>query len=178
MPFLKLLVSTCSATADDGSDAILFECDTPAMGGRVHTLMKEAWHLVLLVVLVGLGVGAVAALLAYGGGKRGDDLVLTATVAVGAIGVVSVAIGVASDPMTPGGADPAWRDGGEVRPHSHRYVAGRNPYDKDDGLPAEEARRYRRDDMLYAGGVLLIGLAVLIGYACSWAGVPPANPLA
>jgi hypothetical protein len=34
----------------------------------------------------------------------------------------------------------------------------------------------RRDDVLYAGGVLPLLLAVLFGYLCTWLGVPPVNP--
>jgi hypothetical protein len=48
--------------------------------------------------------------------------------------------------------------------------------EEETGLPAARKQQFRRDDVLYAGGVLLIGLAFLIGYICAQAGVPPTNP--
>ncbi len=44
------------------------------------------------------------------------------------------------------------------------------------GLSPKRKAQFLRDDVLYGGGVLLVGLAVLIGYAFTWAGTPPANP--
>jgi hypothetical protein len=44
------------------------------------------------------------------------------------------------------------------------------------GLSPKRKAQFLRDDVLYGGGVLLVGLAVLIGCAFTWAGTPPVNP--
>jgi hypothetical protein len=147
-----------------------------AMRQRIRTLVTEAWHLVLLVAAGGLCVSGVAALVGFLVGKRGGHEVLTVVIAVGAVGLVVLFTGVFSDPMSPSlRGIVAGRGMGAVGigPSARSSML---LHDEEDGLTSAEQARFRQDDMLYAGGVLLIGLGVLIGYACSWAGVPPASP--
>lgn len=141
------------------------------MPRRLRTLVVEAWHLVLLVVAGGLCVAGVAAVVGYAAGKRGGHEVLTTVIAIGAAGLVVMFTGVLADPMSRfsvlTGTGNAWRSAAQQSELLH---------EEEHGLPPAEAARFRRDDLLYAGGVLLIGFAVLLGYICKWAGVPPANP--
>ena len=142
------------------------------MGRRLHSLFTEAWHLVLLVAAAGLCVAGIAALIAFAAGKRGGHEVITVVIAVGVIGVVTVFVGTFIDPMSSLTLLTGSR-------HSWQSVAKQSELlrEEEHGLPPEVAAEFRRDDLLYAGGVLLIGFAVLLAYACTWAGVPPANPL-
>ena len=118
------------------------------MGGRVHLLVTEGWHFVVLVAAAGLALGGVVALVGLAGGQRGEHEVVAFVTVVGVVGVLSVFVGTCLDPMGfPGG-----------------YLAR--------GAAPARQKPFRTDDVLYGGGVLLIGLAVLIGYGCTWAGVP------
>ena len=138
------------------------------MGRRVHSLLTGAWHFVLLVAAVGLAAAGIAGLIGLAAGKRGGHEVVTIVIAVGAIGILSVFIATMVDPM--GSADA--RLGGV---YEAAYQADLI-HEQEAGLSAKRKKQYRRDDVLYGGGVLLVGLAVLIGYAFTWAGTPPANP--
>jgi hypothetical protein len=138
-----------------------------SMGGRVHSLLTEAWHFVLLVAATGLAVSGIAALLDLAAGKRGGHEVVTVVIALVVVGLASVGIGVALDPMGFGAYA-----GGSRSPAVQAGIFN----DERFGLPPRVKKEFRRDDVLYAGGVMLIGLAVLVGYACTWAGVPPTNP--
>jgi hypothetical protein len=140
---------------------------------RLHALFSEAWHLVLLVVAAGVAIGGMAALIGYAAGKRGGDLVLTVVIVVGLVGVVTVFVGVLADPMSheavplfmrPRSIDRSFRKQGKLL------------QEEEHGLDPATKERFRTDDLFYAGGVLLIGFAVLLGYVCAWAGHAPANP--
>jgi hypothetical protein len=130
-------------------------------------LVTEGRHFVALVTAGGLVVAGVAALIGLADGQRRGHEVVAFVTTVGLVGILSVFLGTCLDPMGfPGGylgrvASPAARE--ELR---REQPTGRRP---------ERKKQLRTDDILYGGGVLLIGLAVLIGYACTWAGVP-ANP--
>jgi hypothetical protein len=138
------------------------------VGQRLHALVTEAWHLVLCVVAAGLAIGGLAALASYAAGRRGGDLVLTVVLVVGLAGAVAVFVGVFSDPMSHQTIIPQ-------TPRGARKQAGLL-HEEEHGLDPASAESFRTDDLFYAGGVLLIGFAVLIGYMCAWAGHPPANP--
>jgi hypothetical protein len=141
------------------------------VGRRIHSLLTEAWHFVLLVVGVGLAVAAMAALIGLAAGKPGGDLVVTISVALGLVGILSVFLAMVLDPMSLGADSRRYGSGVTVQAEQadliHEMEAGPSPKRK---------AQFLRDDVLYAGGVLLIGLAVLIGFVGKWAGVPPANP--
>jgi hypothetical protein len=138
---------------------------------RLHALFTQAWHLVLLVAGAGLAVGGIAALVGYAVGKRGGDLVLTVVIVVGLAGVVALFVGVLSDPMSHQTLLLGTRG-------TFRGVAKQAElrHEEEDGLDPARKEQFRTDDLFYAGGVLLIGFAVLIGYVFAWAGHAPANP--
>jgi hypothetical protein len=127
-------------------------------------LVTEGRHFVALVMAGGLVVAGVAALIGLADGRPGGHEVVAFVTTVGLVGILSVFLGTCLDPMGfPGGylgrvASPAARE--ELR---REQPTERRP---------ERKKQLRTDDILYGGGVLLIGLAVLIGYACTWAGVP------
>jgi hypothetical protein len=127
-------------------------------------LVTEGRHFVALITGTGLVVAGVAALIGLADGQRGGYEVVAFVTTVGVVGILSVFLGTCLDPMGfPGGylgraASPAVRE--ELR---REQPTGRRP---------ERKKQLRQDDILYGGGVLLIGLAVLIGYVCTWAGVP------
>jgi hypothetical protein len=141
------------------------------VGRRVHSLLTEALHLVLLVAAVGLAIAGIAGLIGLAAGKRGGHEVLTIVIAVGAVGILGVFIATMVDPMGFGADTRRWSGGVSEAAYQadliHEQAAGR---------PTEREKQFRRDDVLYGGGVLLICLAVLIAYAFTWAGTPPANP--
>jgi hypothetical protein len=142
------------------------------VGPRVHSLLTEAWHFVLLVAAVGLAVAGIAGLIGLADGKRGGHEVVTIVIAVGVIGILSVFIATLVDPMGFAAAMPRFGGGGIYEARSQAELI----HDKEAGRPTERDTQFRRDDVLYGGGVLLVGLAVLIAYAFTWAGTPPANP--
>jgi hypothetical protein len=121
----------------------------------VHLLVTEGRHFVVLTTAAGFAVAGVVALVVLANGQRGGHAVAVFVAAVGVVGVLSVFVGTCLDPMG--------------------FPGGYLPRDASAAVPRERLKRLRTDDVLYGGGVLLIGLAVLIGYACTWAGVP-ANP--
>jgi len=141
------------------------------VGRRVHSLLTEAWHFVLLVAGVGLAVAGIAALIGRAVGERGGHEVVTIVIALGVVGILSVFVATVLDPMGLA-ADTRRFSGGLYEAASQADLI----HEAQAGLPAERTKEFRRDDVLYGGGVLLIGLAVLIGYAFTWAGTPPANP--
>jgi hypothetical protein len=130
-------------------------------------LAAASAHLVVLVVAAGIAVGGVVALLAYAGGARGGHEVVAPVIALGALGALSVVIATLRDPM--GFSDQL------IWPPRHEAAQGPFVSPQFDGEELREV--YHSDDVLLAGGALLIGMAVLLGFACKWAGVPPANPL-
>jgi hypothetical protein len=142
------------------------------VGRRVHSLLTGAWHFVLLVAAVGLAAAGIAGLIGLAAGKRGGHEVVTIVIAVGAIGILSVFIATLLDPMGFAADMPRFGGGGIYEARSQAELI----HEQEAGLPAERETQLRRDDVLYGGGVLLVGLAVLIGYAFTWAGTPPANP--
>ena len=142
------------------------------MGRRVHSLLTGAWHFVLLVAAVGLAAAGIAGLIGLAAGKRGGHEVVTIVIAVGVIGVLSVFIATLLDPMGFAADVPRFGGGGIYEVRSQAELI----HEQEAGLPTERETQLRRDDVLYGGGVLLVGLAVLIGYAFTWAGTPPANP--
>jgi len=142
------------------------------VGRRVHSLLTGAWHFVLLVAAVGLVAAGIAGLIGLAAGKRGGHEVVTIVIAVGVIGVLSVFIATLLDPMGFAADVPRFGGGGIYEARSQAELI----HEQEAGLPTERETQLRRDDVLYGGGVLLVGLAVLIGYAFTWAGTPPANP--
>jgi len=142
------------------------------VGRRVHSLLTGAWHFVLLVAAVGLAAAGIAGLIGLAAGKRGGHEVVTIVIAVGVIGVLSVFIATLLDPMGFAADVPRFGGGGIYEARSQAELI----HEQEAGLPTERETQLRRDDVLYGGGVLLVGLAVLIGYAFTWAGTPPANP--
>jgi len=133
------------------------------VASRIRAVVGRALHLVALAVAAGLLIAAVAAGVAAALGDRGGTIVVVAVIAVGVSGAVAIFVGVFTDPMgglpafTPRGTgSPAWwarnRDDETYRGIEHQ------------------------DDVFYASGVVLIGLAVLVGYLCDLAGVPPKSP--
>jgi hypothetical protein len=130
----------------------------------VHLLVTEGRHFVAVIAGTGLVVAGVAAVIGLADGQRGGHEVVAFVTTVGVVGILSVFLGTCLDPMGfPGGylgrtASPAAPE--ELR---REQRTGRRP---------ERKKQLRTDDILYGGGVLLIGLAVLIWYACTWAGVP------
>jgi len=142
------------------------------VGRRVHSLLTGAWHFVLLVAAVGLAAAGIAGLIGLAAGKRGGHEVVTIVIAVGVIGVLSVFIATLLDPMGFAADVPRFGGGGIYEARSQAELI----HEQEAGLPTERETQLRRDDVLYGGGVLLVGLAVLIGYAFTWAGTPPTNP--
>ena len=142
------------------------------MGRRVHSLLTGAWHFVLLVAAVGLAAAGIAGLIGLAAGKRGGHEVVTIVIAVGVIGILSVFIATLLDPMGFAADVPRFGGGGIYEARSQAELI----HEQEAGLPTERETQLRRDDVLYGGGVLLVGLAVLIGYAFTWAGTPPTNP--
>lgn len=139
------------------------------VGRRIHSVLTEAWHLVLLVAGVGVAVSALAALIGYASGNRGGHLVVTVMIALVVTGLASVAVAMILDPM---GARGFRIFGGTAEAKVQAGIL----HDEESGLPPRVKSEFRRDDVLYAGGVLLILLAVLFGYVCSWLDAPPTNP--
>ena len=141
------------------------------MGRRVHSLLTEAWHFVLLVAAVGLAVAGIAALIGLADGERGGHEVVTIVIALGVVGILSVFLATLLDPM--GFSADSRRYGYWVAVQEEQADL---IHEQEAGLLPKRKAQFLRDDVLYAGGVLLIGLAVLIGFVGRWAGVPPANP--
>jgi hypothetical protein len=81
------------------------------VGRRVHSLLTEAWHLVLLVAAVGLAVAGIAALIGLAAGKRGGHEVVTVVIAVGVVGILGVFIAAMVDPMGFGADTRRWAGG-------------------------------------------------------------------
>jgi len=142
------------------------------VGRRIHTLLTEAWHFVLLVAAVGLAVAGLAGLIGFAAGKRGGDLVVTIAIALGAVGIGSVLLATILDPMGLSADARRYGSGVAVQAEQADLI-----HEMEAGLSPERKAQFRRDDVLYAGGALLIGLAVLAGFIGKWYGVPPTNPL-
>jgi hypothetical protein len=140
------------------------------VGGRVHSLLTEAWHFVLLVAGVGVAVAGLAALIGFAGGKRGGHLVVTVMIALVVTGLVSIVVAMVLDPMGAGSFSLGF--GGTRKAAVQAGIL----HDEESGMPPRVKSEFRRDDVFYGSGVLLILLAVLVGYVCSWFGVPPTNP--
>ena len=140
------------------------------MRARIRSVLTEAWHFILLVAAVGLAVSSLAALIGFATGKRGGHLVVTVMIALVVTGLASIVVAMVLDPMGAGSYSLGF---GGTR--SAAIQAG-ILHDEEHGLPPRVKKTFRRDDVLYTGGVLLILLAVLCGYVCSWLGVPPTNP--
>jgi hypothetical protein len=127
-------------------------------------LVTEGRHFVALITAGGLVVAGVAAVIGLADGQRGGHEAVAFVTTVGVVGILSLFLGTCLDPMGfPGGylgrvASPA-----APEEPTRKQPTGRAP---------ERKKQLRTDDILYAGGALLIGLAVLVGYACTWAGVP------
>lgn len=137
------------------------------MGRRLHSLLTEAWHVVLLVAAAGLVVAGVAALIGLAVGEREGHEVVTVVIALGMAGIVSVLLATILDPMGVSA---------DIPTYGALAAQGELIHEEETGLPPERKKQFRRDDVLYGGGVLLIGLAVLVAFVCKWAGVPPAYP--
>lgn len=143
------------------------------MGRRVHSLLTEAWHFVLLVAVAGLVVAGIAGLVGLAAGKRGGHEVVAIVIAVGVVGIVCIFVAALVDPMGFSANSFLLGTRGAYRPAA---AQGELIHEEEAGLPAGRKKQFRRDDVLYGGGVLLVGLAILIGYLFSWAGTPPTNP--
>ena len=134
------------------------------MGGRVHLLVTEGRHFVALIAAGGLVVAGIAVLVGLAGGQRGGQEAVAFVTTVGVVGIMSVFLGTCLDPMGfPGGYL-----GRAASPAAPEELTREQPT----GPPRERKKQLRTDDILYGGGGLLIGLAVLIGYGCTWAGLP------
>jgi amino acid transporter len=142
------------------------------VGRRLHSLLTEGWHFILLVAVVGLAVAAIAGLIGLAAGKQGGHEVVTVVIAVGVTGIVCIFLATVLDPMGFSANNVLSRGGGYPVAAAQAELI----HEEETGLPAARKKQFRRDDVLYGGGVLLVGLAVLIGYLSTWAGTPPANP--
>jgi small ligand-binding sensory domain FIST len=142
------------------------------VGRRIHSLLTEAWHFVLLVAGAGVAVAGIAGLIGFAAGKRGGDLVVTSAIALGAVGIVSVLLATIVDPMALSADSRRYGYGVAVQAEQADLI-----HEMEAGLSPQRKAQFRKDDVLYGGGVLLIGLAVLAGFIGKWAGVPPTNPL-
>ena len=126
--------------------------------------VTEGRHFVALIAAGGLVVAGIAVVVGLADGKRGGQEVVAFVTTVGVVGILSVFLGTCLDPMGfPGGylGRGAW-------PAAPEELGQEQPT----GRPPARKKQLRTDDILYGGGVLLIGIAVLIGYGCTWAGVP------
>ena len=133
------------------------------VASRIRAVVDRALLLVAFAVAIGLLIAAVAAAVAAVMGDRGRTLVVVAVIAVAAAGALAAFAGVFTDPM------------GMFTAFTLRGAGGPGWWfrHKDD---ATYRSIERMDDVLYASGVVLIALALLIGYLCDLAGVPPKSP--
>lgn len=133
------------------------------VASRIRAVVVHALHLVAFAVAAGLLIAGVAAGISAALGDRDGRIVTVAVIAVAVTGVLAVFVGVFTDPM---GTFTAFTRRGIGSP-------GWSSTTRDD----ETYRSIQRtDDVLYASGAVLVGLAVLIGYLCDLAGVPPKSP--
>jgi hypothetical protein len=116
--------------------------------GRARLLAKQAAHYVGLVIVIGLAVAGVVTLLAYAAGATSEAVVKVFAIASGGFGGTCVLAATLIDPM--GASFSLGFPGVVARP-------SRVP------PPAGTEKIMRLDDVLYAGGVGLIGVALLIG---------------
>jgi hypothetical protein len=92
----------------------------------------------------------VVALLGYAGGARGGELIKVVWVTLAVVGGLSVLVAVVLDPM---GAEFHFGQVGAFGPLS--ALPGSS-------IPEGTERVTHLDDVLYAGGIVLIGAAVLV----------------
>jgi hypothetical protein len=127
-------------------------------------LVTEGRHFVALITAGGLVVAGVAAVFGLADGQGGGHEAVAFVTTVGVVGILSVFLGTCLDPMGfPGGYLGRVASSSAPEEPTRKQPTGR---------PPERKKQLRTDDILYGGGALLIGLAVLVGYACTWAGAP------
>jgi hypothetical protein len=129
--------------------------------GRLRFLVRWSAPWVGLVVLIGLALAAVVALLALAAGRHGAHEVKAIVIALFVEGGLCVVAAVLFDPM--GYGRKTGRDVARAAMASPQRASMRamNPVLDQ---PEKIGRVRRFDDVLYAGGVVLIGIAVLFHY--------------
>jgi hypothetical protein len=147
--------------------------------GRLRLLATQAAHWVFFAVLIGLVIAGIVGLLAYAAGADATQLVKAVFIALLVVGGLAILAATIADPMGYGSQRDTLLSGGlSVVARSRdipksftsravlpgRTTGGWEPPDDDiENLPI--ARLMRVDDILYAGGVVLIALGVLLHYA-------------
>jgi len=131
--------------------------------GRLRLLVTQAAPSVGLAVLVGLMCAGVVWLVALGAGVRGPHEVRTLVIALVVVGGLAILGAAIVDPMGYEGGTPLTFGRGMRFPSagwkSGSLTAGPSP---DIGSDWAAGRLMRVDDVSYAAGVILIGIAVLL----------------
>lgn len=123
--------------------------------GRFRLLATRAAHYVGLVVAIGLAIAGVVALLTFVAGDSGRQIAKAAAITLGVVGGLGVLTAVVLDPM---GIGPGTGGLGVSA------GAGFSPLAPYGALPDGMGRIMRLDDVLYGGGAVLIGIALLLGF--------------
>jgi len=135
---------------------------------RIRVLATEAAHWVGLAVLVGLAIAGVASLVALGAGARGTHEVRTLVIALVAVGGVAILGAAIADPMAYEGGTAFTFGRGMIFPRTGwkagSLFAGPSP-----NIASNPAagRLMRVDDVVYAAGVILIGIGALLHYVAT-----------